>query len=261
MKAAPVIVVRKRRAHHAHHGGAWKVAYADFVTAMMAFFLVMWIVGQNQSVKAGVAGYFRDPGVLQRERSNGILEGHRAGVDTQTPPSLKTPAAPPDDAAARAALERSAQRIRELLAKSPELAKLQGQIKITATPEGLRIELIDSDASTFFDNASSVLKPATARVLAVIARELTPLAKPVYIEGHTDSRPYTNASYTNWELSADRANAARRAMELSGLPDALVRGVRGFGDKRLSNPDQPLDPHNRRVSILVAAQADKAPPH
>jgi chemotaxis protein MotB len=257
-KTQPIIIKRKKHAAHGHHGGAWKVAYADFVTAMMAFFLVMWILGQSQQVKAGVAGYFRDPGVLDQQYSTGILPGSTTGIDAGGPADTSATAAVED--IDQQTLERSAQRIRELLAGLPEFENLKGQVRIEATSEGLRIELIDSSQSTFFDSASAVLTPATERILGVIAHELSTLDKPVVIEGHTDSRPYTKGDgYTNWELSSDRANAARRQMERTGLKPALVRAVRGFADKQLANPADPLDSRNRRVSILVVGHVVAAP--
>jgi chemotaxis protein MotB len=256
MSKAPIIIVRKKHhANHGHHGGAWKVAYADFVTALMAFFLVMWIVGQSQQVKAGVAGYFRDPGVLDQEHSTGILPGSTTGIAQDGPlPAAKPTPVPKEEEIDAASLEKSAQRIRDMLAQLPEFEKLKGQIEIKATPDGLRIELIDSKDGTFFDNASAVLKPATERILAIIGRELSTLGRPVVLEGHTDSRPYANSDgYTNWELSADRANAARRQMERTGLERRLVRAVRGLADTQLAVADDPLNPRNRRVSILVVA--------
>jgi chemotaxis protein MotB len=257
MSKAPIIIVRKKRhAPHPHHGGAWKVAFADFMTAMMAFFLVMWIVGQAQTTKSGIAGYFRDPGVLDYERSTGILPGATTGVaPAGSTPSVAKKAEGKDGKISKAAMEKSAQRIRDMLSKLPEFEKLKGQIQVQATPDGLRIELIDSSEGNFFDSSSAVLKPATERILAVIGRELTTLDRPVVIEGHTDSQPYNNSDgYTNWELSADRANAARRQMERTGLKPDLIRAVRGLADRQLANPEKPLDSRNRRVSILVVAQ-------
>jgi chemotaxis protein MotB len=256
-KTQPIIIKRKKHAPHGHHGGAWKVAYADFVTAMMAFFLVMWILGQSQKVKAGVAGYFRDPGILEQEHSTGILPGSTTGIASEGPPDQASAKVEDID---QQSLEKSAQRIREMLGKLPEFEKLKGQVTITSTSEGLRIELIDSNQSTFFDSASAVLKPATEQILGVIAKELSNLDKPVVLEGHTDSRPYTKGeAYTNWELSADRANAARRQMEKTGLKPDLVRAVRGFADKQLANPADPLDSRNRRVSILVVGHVTPLP--
>jgi chemotaxis protein MotB len=253
MVKAPVIIIKKPRRHgHGHHGGAWKVAYADFVTAMMAFFLVLWIVGQSKSVKAGVAGYFRDPGILDHEKSTGILPGSTTGIDPDGPPELKHTTPEEPEVFDLASMERSAQRLREMLDKLPEFKGLSDQVQIKSTAEGLRIELIDSASSTFFDSSSAVLKPSTERILSVIAREIGTLAKPVVVEGHTDSVPYNNSDlYTNWELSADRANAARRQLERSGLSPLLVRAVRGFADKQLADAADPRAPQNRRVSILV----------
>jgi chemotaxis protein MotB len=247
--SAPVIIVKKKhRGHHGHHGGAWKVAYADFVTAMMAFFLVMWIVGQSQAVKAGVAGYFRNPSILDGEGAAGVLPGHTMGLEADGP----TPKVGGSIESDLESMEHAAEKIRAALDKLPELNELAGQIQITATPEGLRIELVESSSATFFDSASAVLKPATERILSVIAREIGALGRPVVVEGHTDSRVFANADrYSNWELSADRANAARRQLERSGLPPELIRAVRGFADTQLAKPDDSLDPRNRRVSILV----------
>jgi chemotaxis protein MotB len=250
-----VIIKKKHRGHHGHHGGAWKVAYADFVTAMMAFFLVMWIVGQSKAVKAGVAGYFRNPSVLQGEGAAGILPGHTSGLEAEGP----TPKEGGSVENELESLEKAAEKIRIALDQLPGLNELAGQIQITATPEGLRIELVESNSATFFDNASAVLKPATERILSVIAREIGALGRPVVVEGHTDSRLFANDDrYSNWELSADRANAARRQLERAGLPPELVRAVRGFADTQLAKPDDPLDSRNRRVSILVVPEAAAA---
>jgi chemotaxis protein MotB len=255
MKNAPVIIIKKKRGHgHGHHGGAWKVAYADFVTAMMAFFLVMWIVGQSKAVKAGVAGYFRNPGVLENERSNGILPGGDEGVSANAPPKLDADKAGAEgNADERKMLQKKADALRALLARTPEFKDLQKQIEIQLTKEGLRIELIESSEALFFDTGSASLKADTVRLLGVIAKELGALKNSVIIEGHSDSRRYsTSGIYTNWELSADRANAARRAMEDNGLHPHQVSEVRGYADTRLRVPGDPLDAQNRRVSIIVA---------
>jgi len=272
MKNAPVIIVKKKRGHgHGYHGGAWKVAYADFVTAMMAFFLVMWIVGQSKAVKAGVAGYFRNPGVLENERSNGILPGGEQGVSENAPPKLDATTGDGNaqqDADERAMLLKKAQALKALLARTPEFRDVQKQIEIQLTKEGLRIELIESSESLFFDTGSASLKASTVKLLAAIAKELGSLKNSVIIEGHSDSRRYsTSGVYTNWELSADRANSARRAMEENGLHPHQVCEVRGYADTQLRVPADPLDAQNRRVSIIVAnsrpapAGAPVARPH
>ncbi len=233
----------RRRAHHGgHHGGAWKVAYADFVTAMMAFFLVMWLVNQSKPVKAAIGGYFRDPGVFETGTGGrGILPGAEAPVEKA-----------PEVAAEQKALESAVAHIRERLEQVPEFKTLARQIEFTVTPDGLRIDLLEGDRSSFFDSGSSVMRGETERILAVIARELGSLSETVVIEGHTDSRPYASSErYSNWELSSDRANAARRVMARSGLKPTQVLGVRGLADRELKVPAAPFDSRNRRVSILV----------
>jgi chemotaxis protein MotB len=232
----PIIVIKKKgHGRHGHHGGAWKVAYADFVTAMMAFFLVMWIVAQSEEVKAGVAGYFRDPGAF--------TEGGRGGQ----------PMGMTDLEAARSALEQAAEKIRQALEALPEFEDLKDQVEITLTDEGLRIELREAPDDGFFDSGSATVKPPTVAMLEVIAKQLGALPNQVAVEGHTDSRPYSAGSpaYTNWELSADRANAARRVLEVSGLHPRQIEAVRGFADTRLRKKDEPLDAGNRRISIIV----------
>ncbi len=256
---APVIIVRKRRpGHGGHHGGAWKVAYADFVTAMMAFFLVLWLVNQSPEVKANVAGYFRDPGVFEHERSTGMLAGG-SGVD---PGGAPRPAPPPDDPAAlareRKLLHEAAEQIREQLAKVPEIADLRDQIEFTITAEGLRIELVERAGSSFFDSGSAVLRGESMRILAIIAVELGKLANDVVVEGHTDRRAFAQGDaprYGNWELSAERANAARREMQHGGLGPQQVQAVRGYADTHLHVTADPYDPRNRRVSIVVRSHA------
>lgn len=253
-KGSPIIIKRRKpRAHAGSHGGAWKVAYADFVTAMMAFFLVMWLVNQTPSVKQSVANYFRDPGIFDQPKSTGPIAGGEMRIDPDGPLSTKKQA--PDEAVLeeeRKVLERTAERIRTLLQTSPELKKLQKQIEIQVTREGLRIELLEGDHPTFFASGSAELAPVTRSVLSLIAVELGKLKNTVLLEGHTDSRPYASTTgYSNWELSADRANAARRAMEHSGLWNGQVSGIRGFAATVLRVKDRPLDPRNRRVSVVV----------
>src|SRR5712671_1461284 len=248
----PVIVIKKKAGHAAHHGGAWKVAYADFVTAMMAFFLVMWLVNQSKPVKAAIGGYFRDPVAFEATGGRGILPGG----DTVTPPKPETAPAAQDE---RKRLEAAVLHIREGLDKEA-FKTLRDQVEFTVTPEGLRIDLIEKDDSTFFDSGSATLHGETAHVLGVIARELGALDHQVDLEGHTDSRSYaSNDRYSNWELSADRANAARRVMERNGLRHPQVTSVRGLADRQLRFPADPLDARNRRVSILVKNPLLKTP--
>jgi chemotaxis protein MotB len=244
----PVIIIKKKgHGKHGHHGGAWKVAYADFVTAMMAFFLVMWIVAQSADVKAGVAGYFRDPGAFS-DGGRGVLPGAESGTTGVGEPMGAT-----DVAAAKAALQRAAEEIHRAFAALPEFEHLKDQVEITVTEEGLRIELREAPDDGFFDSGSATVKPPTFAMLKVIGAQLGELPNQVAVEGHTDSRPYSADSpgYTNWELSADRANAARRILEVSGIRAKQIEAVRGFADTRLRKRDEPLDPGNRRISIVV----------
>ena len=252
-KGQPIIIVKKKGGGHGgHHGGAWKVAYADFVTAMMAFFLVMWLVGQSPQVKAGVAGYFRDPGVFETTRGGGVLPGGSEGLKD----SGVTPPPTSDVAAAQAVLEEAAEHMRQALGGVPSLKALEDQIEISVTSEGLRIELLETAKSSFFSVGSSDLLPETVQILAVISQELGKLGNGVALEGHTDSRGYADRKgYGNWELSTDRANAARRAMERFGLRPGQINGVRGYADTRLRTPDTPLDAKNRRISIVVQNEA------
>ena len=259
MKNTPVIIVRKPKRHgHGAHGGAWKVAYADFVTAMMAFFLVLWIVGQSQAVRAGVAGYFRDPGVLDFEHSTGILPGATTGIAPEGPPSLRRDGVEAS-ASDRQVLEQKANVLKEMLARRSEFKSMQEQVEIQMTKEGLRIELIEKTDSLFFDTGSAMLKPQTIRLLQAIAAEIGTLQNHVVLEGHSDSRRYsTSGAYTNWELSADRANAARRVME-ERLPAGQINEVRGYADTRLRVPADPYDSSNRRVSIIVTNRPTGVP--
>ena len=247
-KGQPVIIVKKKgHGGHGHHGGAWKVAYADFVTAMMAFFLVMWLVGQSPQVKAAVGGYFRDPGVFETTKGGGVLPGSVDGLKDSgvapVPDSVKQ---------AQEVLERAAEHLREALQKVPALKALEDRIEITVTAEGLRIELLENEKNSFFAVGSAQLLPETVELLGVIAKELSPLGNRIALEGHTDSRPYGSTNgYTNWELSSDRANAARRAMASHGLRAGQIDAIRGFADTRLRYPNDSLDPRNRRISIVV----------
>lgn len=248
----PVLIVKKKSGHrHNHHGGAWKVAYADFVTAMMAFFLVMWLVGQGEPVREGVAAYFRDPAAFD-EGGRGVLPGAASSRH------LSSASAAPDLDEAKATLERAAERMREKLQASGLLGRLKDQIEIRVTDEGLRIELLESPEDGFFDTGSATPKPQTVALLGVIGAELAQLQHRVAIEGHTDNRPYASTDgYSNWELSADRANSARRVLQRAGVRQEHIEAIRGYADTRPRLPDQPEHASNRRVSIVV--RHEKAP--
>ncbi|MEZ5316965.1 MAG: flagellar motor protein MotB [Vicinamibacterales bacterium] len=251
----PVIIVRRKAHGHGHHGGAWKVAYADFVTAMMAFFLVMWLAAQDSQIRSAVAGYFQDPGLLPHQTSNSVVATGQGGIDTAGMPTV-VPRRPDGMLEAeQEALVRAAGAIQQQFSQSSLLSALRDQVEFAVTPEGLRIELVERPGSSFFDTGSATLRPEATRILTIIAEEIGKLPNDVVIEGHTDSRPFVNNErYGNWELSSDRALAARRAMVEHGLRTGQVHTVRGFADNDLRFPDAPLDPRNRRVSIVVRTQ-------
>jgi len=248
----PIIVIKKAAPHrHVHHGGAWKVAYADFVTAMMAFFLVMWIVGQSKQTKEAIAGYFRDPVAFDNKTGagSGVLPGADSGLQGGGRP---VPAPPSDIKSATATLERAAEHLREALSRAPAFAALAKQIEIQVTEEGLRIELLETPEGGFFDSGSAQIKPNTVELLTIIAQELSRLPNPVAIEGHTDRRPFSaGPESTNWELSTARANAARHVLQEAGSREAQLAEVRGFASTHLRVPENPLAPQNRRISIVL----------
>jgi chemotaxis protein MotB len=232
-KAQPIII-KKKSGHGGHHGGAWKVAYADFVTAMMALFIVLWLMGASDKVKKAVAGYFNDP-----KGTANMLGTTMAGNGIEVVQN--------DDA-----MKRLKQKLEEEIKAKKELEKLSKQIEITITPEGLRIELIEGKDGTFYESGSAQLSGSGQDLLALLAGELKTLPNNLLIEGHTDAAPYsTDGSYSNWELSADRANSARRLLQADGVRSNQVTQIRGYADQMLRVKDNPYDPSNRRISILV----------
>ena len=256
----PVIIRKKKVSHGGHHSGSWKVAFADFMTAMMAFFLVMWLVGQSDRVKEAVAGYFRDPGKYQKQGKEGVLEGSDAMIQMPNDQSSMVKSPQEEEASgAKDESERLALVAKEILAeleKQTEFERLKQNIKLQMTSEGLRIILNESeDSPAFFEPGSDKLLQKSAIILVTIARELGKIENRVVIEGHTDQSGTNDGEYSNWELSADRANAARQLMEVSGLYEGQVREVRGYADRFPMMIDQPQDPRNRRVSLIVLFHA------
>ena len=256
----PIIIRRKKGGHGSHHGGSWKVAFADFMTAMMAFFLVMWLVGQSDHVKKSVAGYFRDPGKYQKMGKSGVLKGSDAVMQTNEPRAsmVKQPSKDESSSSKKESdqLNLIARNIMEELEKQKEFQRLKKNIKLQMTSEGLRIILNESeDAPAFFEQGSAKLLQKSAIILVTIAKELGHLTNHIVVEGHTDRSGSNIGEYTNWELSADRANAARQLMEVSGLYEGQIREVRGFADRFLMIAGKPDDARNRRVSLVVLYQA------
>ena len=245
-----VVIVKKiKKAGHGHHGGSWKVAYADFVTAMMAFFMVMWILGMDDQTKKAIEGYFSSP--------VGFKRGYSSGSSPLS--SGSSPASVQREAIQLALRQEQGKRfevvqahLRGSMDSIAALGKLRAKVEITVTRNGLRIELIeDEKGDSFFPIASAEMTEQGRVALQAIAGELGNLENTVVIEGHTDAARYTNRSYTNWELSADRANAARRILEEYGLDASRVVEVTGLAATQLRYEKEPLNPSNRRISILL----------
>ena len=231
----PIIVIRKKvSGHGGHHGGAWKVAYADFVTAMMALFIVLWLTSADDQVKQAVSAYFNNPtgpGKLTALAAAGL--GHAIELPKEDMAKLR-------------------EKIQEALAQTPNFKNLKDHVEITITADGLRIELLETEAGMFFESGKAVPTESGAALLARLAEELGKMPNSMLIEGHTDSKPYaSDAGYTNWELSTDRANCARKFMEANGLRPEQVQQVRGYADRQLRHPDDPSNASNRRISVIV----------
>ncbi len=243
----PIIIIKKKVAGHGHHGGAWKVAFADFMTAMFALFLVLWLVNQSSDVKSAIAGYFQDPLGRANEFGSSIVPGE--GAQTQ----MARPLAPAQIVDIRIdRLIRLAEDIREKLGKVPLLDSLRNRVEITMTDDGLRIELLEDSTAQFFQSGSAMMSPHGRELITLIGRELAQDSNQIQIEGHTDSRPYASTTgYSNWELSADRANAARRILGEGGVASQRISEIRGMADRELRYPNAPFDPRNRRVTITV----------
>jgi chemotaxis protein MotB len=249
-----VIVKKKGGGHGGHHGGAWKLAYADFVTAMMAFFMVLWLVGLDVDTKKAVQGYFENPIGNKNAYSGGaspIAAGSSPARVAKN--ALKLIVRRAEEAQFKDFQKRIAARIDS----NPALQGLKNSIEIIITKDGLRIELVEKGSGDdFFPTGSAALRPKAVTAIALISEELALLANPIIMEGHTDGAPFgQGGSYTNWELSADRANAARRVVVAAGIPNDRLVQVRGLADRDLRNPNDPFDPTNRRISIFLPFRA------
>ena len=224
------------------HGGAWKVAYADFVTAMMALFIVLWVLNQGEEVRQSVQAYFRDPVGFNKSGGQAI-------------PALPTPAAPPTielNIKRTEELEREIARMKELISASERLDYISDQVVFEVTDEGIRLEFRDASKFSFFAVGSAQISPEMKEIVRILTPEIAQLNYGVVIEGHTDRRPYgAGADYTNWELSADRANGVRREMLAKGLELERITEVRAYADTRLLDAKDPYALENRRVSILL----------
>ena len=268
----PIIIKRVKKGGHGAHGGAWKIAYADFVTAMMAFFLLMWLLGSTtEGDRKGIADYFNQPlkvmlfGGPGSGGATSILQG---GGEDLTKSVGEVASGDIEDKVrelgaqlARAeAIRLDKERIATLRDKldniinvNPKLAEFKNQIRMEMVQDGLNIQIVDEQNRPMFDTGSALLKPYTRDILRAIAQALAEVDNRISLTGHTDATTYGNGerAYSNWELSADRANATRRELVAAGLPEGKLARVVGMADKQLLFPDNPYDPRNRRISILV----------
>lgn len=245
----PIIRIVKKGHGHAHHGGAWKVAFADFVTAMMALFIVLWILGQSEDVKRGIGGYFRDPtgkALLGAGPSEAVSNAQGKSIIKLSQIMQRYTMPDPE-------LESQAKRLEDFIEHSEALSALKDQITIEVTHEGMRVEINEGAKEALFESGSSKLSQKLIDAIRALAVEYQKVPNKVIIEGHTDATPFADhAEMSNWELSTQRANEARRIMEDSGLSPDQVLMVRGFADRR-PRFDDPLDPRNRRISMLLVS--------
>ena len=271
-KLQPIIVKRIKKGGHGHHGGAWKIAYADFVTAMMAFFLLMWLLGSTtEGDKKGIADYFQSPlkvamlggsgsgdsshvikgGGQDLTRSTGqVKRGDiQAKRDTVNLHALKAEQV----RAEVARLEDLKKKVEQKIADSPKLAAMASQLKLDMTRDGLRIQIADEQNRPMFASGSAVVQPYMRELLREIGQVLAVVPNHLTLEGHTDAQPFSagERGYSNWELSADRANASRRELVAGGLPDERMLRVQGLASSTLFDSAEPKSASNRRISIIV----------
>jgi chemotaxis protein MotB len=240
-----VIIIKKKKVYggHGHHGGAWKVAYADFVTAMMSLFIVLWLLSSSEQVKKAVGGYFTDPTGKSHDVGNGLHGNGAESVGMRK-----------DD------MNKLKEKLEAAIKDSAPLSKIREHVIFTITGEGLRVELLEDEHGIFFASGSAIPSDYGRELLAKLAEEIGKLPNKVTMEGHTDSRPYNGSpNYSNWELSADRANAARRCMQQHGMREDQVTQVRGFADQSLRDPAHPEEASNRRITLIIQYQPRDEP--
>ncbi len=272
-KLQPIIIKRIKKGGHAVHGGAWKIAYADFVTAMMAFFLLMWLLGStSEGDKKGIADYFQSPlkvallnGGSGSGDSSSVLKGGGQDLtrssgqvkrgDVEAPRStINLQALRHEQRVAEATkLQELSEQVESELKNNAKLAQFASQIKLDMTRDGLRIQIVDGQARPMFDSGSAVVKPYMRELLRAIGSVLLEVPNRLTMEGHTDATPFPGGDrgYSNWELSADRANASRRELVAGGLTEDRVLRVLGLASSQPFNRNDPVEPQNRRISIIV----------
>jgi chemotaxis protein MotB len=272
-KLQPIIIKRVKKGGHVAHGGAWKIAYADFVTAMMAFFLLMWLLGStSEGDKKGISDYFQSPMKVAMQGGSGagasssVINGGGSDLTQSTGQAKRGDGADrkakkmSGDQKKVEAAKRDAKMLAELSAKiaaaisnNPKMAEFASQIRLEITPDGLQIQIVDDQKRPMFDSGSAALKPYMRDILREIGTALLGVENKISLDGHTDRSAYGNAGkgYSNWELSADRANASRRELANAGMPEDKLARVVGMASSLLLDSADPLSPTNRRISILV----------
>jgi chemotaxis protein MotB len=277
---APIIVIKRvKKGGHGHHGGAWKIAYADFVTAMMAFFLLMWVLGSTTAGDlAGISSYFQNPLRVSLSGGQGsgdatrIIKGggdnisktvgeeSRADADTEQRRISDSSVTDVENARKdKTKNELVKEDIQKKIEADPELKNSKGQVFMDINAEGLRIQVVDEKGKPLFSSGGSVPSVSARRLMRIIGKSLKETPNPIRIEGHTDAAKYGNGEtgYTNWELSTERANVARRELIAGGLDPAHVAQVIGFANTVPLNPEDLTDPLNRRISITVLNKKPK----
>lgn len=252
----PIIVKKVKKVVGGHHGGSWKVAFADFMTAMMAFFLVMWILGLDQETRSLIAGYFQDPFNFQREARGNTMATilkqsvGKGGTEKAGAPNEGYEAKKHDKEIED--LSKIEQEVRDSVKGIPDLRELSENVEIALTEEGLVISVMEGAGSVFFESGSAVVRPIAQQLFTQLGRILGKAKHNVVVDGHTDAQPYAQgAMYDNWDLSQDRAQSTLDVMRSGGLPENNVLAVRGFAARRLKFPQNPLHFSNRRVTILL----------
>ncbi len=242
MEQAPIIVIKRKKQAHGHHGGAWKVAYADFVTAMMALFIVLWLLSSSEQVQKAVGGYFTDPTGSGKELGNGLR-----GIGGESLTVVN-----------KMDMSKLKDRLDQAVKQTAPLQKIKEHVVMTVTGEGLRVELTEGQQAGFFFQSGSPDPSGMGKdMLSTLAAEIGKLPNTVIIEGHTDNKALSKKDYTNWELSTDRANTARRWMEQNGMrPDQVVQ-VRGYADQKPRDSTSADDPSNRRITVIIQNPEDK----
>lgn len=249
----PIIVKKVRKKAGGGHSGSWKVAFADFMTAMMAFFLVMWIIGLDQETRSAIAGYFNDPLDFAKQSSGNrlanLLEKGSPGEDEKKQREGQAKDEEISELSAIAEEIRSA--IQSAAEKNPDLSELEKLVSIEATEEGLLLEFLESVGTAFFDTGSARIKPEARTLFETIAVVLAKHDRPFVVDGHTDARQYRKTGYNNIYLSQDRARSVVAEMVRMGVKEGRILAVRGFGPHRLRNPQDPYHYTNRRVAVLL----------